>query len=98
MVAIQITSHRSEPLTHTSRHSYYTAAGLRSSTYHRYQLVVRRTCCPHLWCEVVWSTAQSPGIPGTYFGKSKIGYLDMSVRVQQDILRFEVAIYDPEGM
>jgi len=55
-------------------------------------------CCPHLWCEVVWSTTQSPGSCSTDFGKSKISYLDMSIRVQQDILRFEVAIYDPVGM
>lgn len=56
------------------------------------------TCCPYLWCEVVWSTTQSPGSCSTDFGKSKVSYLDMPIRVKQDILRFEVAIYDPVGM
>jgi len=98
MVAIRTTFHRSERPAHTSLRSYYTVAGLRSSTCHNVNEHSDGMCCPHLWCEVVWSTTQSPGSCSTDFGKSKISYLDMPIRVQQDILRFEVAVYDPVGM
>jgi hypothetical protein len=48
----------------------------------------------NLWCEVVWCTAQRPGDVRDEFGESKVGELDVSIRVDEDVLGLEIAIDD----
>ena len=48
--------------------------------------------------KIIWGSAQGPRYVRTSLREPEIGYFDMTVVVEEDILRFEVAVDDVEGM
>jgi hypothetical protein len=51
-----------------------------------------------LWREIVWRTAQCPGVCGTVFRKSEVGDLDMPVIIEENIFGLEIPVYYIERM
>lgn len=49
-------------------------------------------------CEIIWSSAQSPGDIRHLFRESKIRNLKMSVSVEKQIFWFEIAVDDVVGV
>jgi hypothetical protein len=48
--------------------------------------------------EVVRGATEGPGGQGALFGEAKVGDFDVSVRVYEDVLGFEIAVDDVEAM
>jgi hypothetical protein len=47
---------------------------------------------------IVGRSTQSPGNVGNVLGKAKVRHLDVAIRAQQNVLRFEVSVNNVERM
>jgi hypothetical protein len=52
----------------------------------------------YLGREIVWRAAERPGHVRTVLGKPEVSDLNMTVRVEEDVLRLEVSVDDVKRM
>jgi hypothetical protein len=52
----------------------------------------------HLRCEIIWGAAERPCCCFARLGEAEISDFDVAVRVEKDVLGFQVAVHDVFAM